>query len=210
MKITILCSDKNHKIFPYIQKWKSLNSKIHKISLITKSKNAKNGDFLFLIACTEIIKLDIRSKFKHTLLIHESNLPKGRGWSPLVWDILAGKKIIYVSLLEAEDQVDSGKIWKKEIINLEGHEIFDEINSKLFPICMNLINFAIKNHKSIVPKSQKGKPTFYSQRTPIDSEISIKQSIASQFNQLRIADTERYPCFFDYKGIRYKITIEKI
>jgi methionyl-tRNA formyltransferase len=210
MKITIIISDKTHKIFPYLEKWKLKNSKKHVISLVTKSKDIKNGDFLFLIACTEMINLKIRSKFKHTLLIHESNLPKGRGWSPLIWDILNGKNKIHISLLEAEDKVDSGKIWKKESFNFEGNEIFDEINSRIFPICIHLIDFAIKNYKTILPKPQKGKPIYYPKRTPINSEISINKSIKSQFNQIRIADTERYPCFFNYKGFKYKITITKM
>ena len=36
-----------------------------------------DGDILFLISCLEIIKADLRSRFKHTLVIHESDLPHG-------------------------------------------------------------------------------------------------------------------------------------
>ena len=66
------------------------------------------GDILFLVSCSEIVKKDIRMKFRHTLVLHASSLPKGRGWSPHIWEILNGADQIVISLLEAEDKIDSG------------------------------------------------------------------------------------------------------
>jgi len=45
---------------------------------------------------------------------------------------------------------------------------------------------------------------------PVDSKIDVNKSISEQFNLLRMTDNERYPCYFDYKGHRYKITLKKI
>ena len=67
----------------------------------------------FLISFLHIVKKEIRHRFKHTLVIHASDLPVGKGWSPHIWEILKGNNKITVSLLEAEDKVDSGNIWKK-------------------------------------------------------------------------------------------------
>ncbi|MBS83521.1 MAG: UDP-glucuronic acid dehydrogenase [Gammaproteobacteria bacterium] len=210
MKLTILCSSKEHPIFPQLLKWKESNSKNHQIHLINSRNEVSDGDILFLISCTEIIGNEIRKNFKKTLVVHASDLPKGRGWSPHVWSILKGSNKIVVSLLEAEDKVDSGNIWKKQNIYLVGHELFDEINSKIFSTTLELMNFTIENFEKIKPTSQEGDPgEYYPQRFPKDSEIDIKKSILEQFNLLRISDTNRFPCFFNYKGHKYKIFLEK-
>ena len=211
MDITILCSDNKHKIVPFLEKWKKSNLTNHNISIIHHSSEVKNGDILFLISCLEIINENIRSKFKHTLVIHESDLPHGRGWSPIQWEILNGSNSITIALLDAADKVDSGDIWKKNIIKLEGHELSNEINEKIFPAKLELLDFAIKNINSVNKIIQKEiDEPYFTRRTPKDSEIDINKSISEQFNLLRIADNERYPCFFKYKGHNYKISLTKI
>jgi len=211
LNITILITHKEHKIIPYLKKWQTSNSKTHKISLVHDSSEVKNGDILFLISCLEIINLDIRSKFKHTLVIHESDLPHGKGWSPLQWQIINGVNSIFVTLLDAIDHVDSGDIWAKKTVELEEHELADEINDKIFPVKLDLMDFAIKSIDTIKKTPQeKIDESHYPKRTPVDSKIDVNKSISEQFNLLRIADNERYPCYFDYKGHRYKITLKKI
>jgi methionyl-tRNA formyltransferase len=210
LNITIICSDRTHKIFSYLEKWKANNANRHKIRLTT-SKDVEGGDILFLISCTEIIDQNIRNKFKKTLVIHESDLPKGRGWSPMIWQILEGSNIIPITLLEAEDKVDSGAIWQKKFVKLEGHETSSEINSKIFPEKIKMIDFAIEHFDDITPSLQENTvPTYFLKRTSKDSEIDVEKPISKQFNLLRIADPERYPCFFRFRNHKYKISIEKI
>jgi methionyl-tRNA formyltransferase len=211
MDITIICTDKTHKIFPFLEQWKEENSELHKISLINKSNDGINGDILFLISCHEIIRKNIRDKFKNTLVIHESDLPHGKGWSPIQWQILRGENLITITLFEASDKVDFGDIWDKRQVRFEGHELSDEINEKVFPLKLELMNYAINSVNKIKPHLQKdiNEPHF-PKRTPKDSEINIEKSLAEQFNLLRIADNERYPCFFNYKGYTYQIFLKKI
>jgi len=211
MNITILCSDPTHKIYPYLQKWKDINSKNHTVYLINSSKDVLSGDILFLISCSEIISKDIRNNFSKTLVIHESDLPQGRGWSPLVWQILEGSNVIPITLLEAEDKVDSGDIWNKSFVQLEDHETFSEINNKIFPEKLKLMDFAIQTFSSITPTAQSSENiTYYQKRTPSDSKLDTIKSISEQFDLLRIADDVRYPCYFKFRGHKYKIVIEKI
>lgn len=210
MNITILCSDPTHKIYPYLQKWKDVNSINHVVNLVNSSKDVSSGDILFLVSCTEIIHSDIRNNFHKTLVIHESDLPKGRGWSPLVWQILEGSNVIPITLLEAEDKVDCGDIWTKSFVQLEGHETFSEINTKIFPEKLKLMDFAIQNFSSITPISQsKENTTYYQKRIPSDSKLSVTKSIGEQFDLLRIADDVRYPCYFEFRGHKYTLSIKK-
>ena len=210
MDITIICSDKQHKIFPYLEKWVTKNSKNYNISLVTKSKEITKGDILFLISFIEIIKVDIRKRFKHALVIHESDLPDGKGWSPLTWQIINGTNTIPISLFDAKDKVDSGDIWKKTYVKLEDHEITNEINFKIFTAKIKLMDFAIKSMNSIKKIPQEGKSSFFSRRKPEHSELDVNKTIKEQFDLMRIADNERYPCFFNFRGHRYKVTLSKI
>ena len=51
---------------------------------------------------------------KFNLVPHESDLPKGKGMSPLSWQILENKKKIYFSLIEATSKIDGGLIYYKK------------------------------------------------------------------------------------------------
>ena len=211
MEITIICSDKNHKIYPMLESWKEKNSSLNQIKLVNYRNEIQSGDILFLISCTEFINKEIRNKFQKTLLIHESDLPEGRGWSPLQWIIVEGNNTVPLTLLEAVDKIDAGPIWIKRFVNLEGHELVDEITTKVFSEKLNLMDFAVKNFNSVIPYQQtEDHVTYYKKRTPNDSEINVEKSIAEQFDKLRIADERRYPCFFKFRNHTYKITLEKI
>lgn len=210
MKISILCSDDRHPVYPYLQEWAEKMGKAHQVSLAQKNAQLEGGDILFLISTTEIVKKHVRDKYKISLVIHASDLPKGRGWSPHIWQILEGKKSIVVTLLEAGDKVDSGDIWLKKEMILEDHELFDEINEKLFKIETELMDLAVKEYGKIKPIKQKdSEPTYYPKRTSEDSSIDISRPLAEQFDLLRVADPDRFPAFFDFRGHRYQLNIEK-
>lgn len=211
-RYTILCGNKNHPLYDYTKEWILKHSKKDEIAFISSSKEISwTGEFLFLLACSEIIKDDIRSKFDHTLVLHASDLPEGRGWSPYIWDIVAGKSDLTMSLLEAKDPVDTGDIWAKEKINIEKYELFDEINNKLFAAQLGLIARCI-NGETFNITSQSDidiKPSYHKKRSLADSELDINKSIASQFDLLRVCDPNRYPAFIEIDGQKYLIKIEK-
>ena len=52
----------------------------------------------------KIVKKSILLRSKYNLIVHESNLPKGRGMSPINWQILEDKSKIYFSLIEANEK----------------------------------------------------------------------------------------------------------
>ena len=75
---------------------------------------------------------------------------------------------------------------------------------------IKLMDFAIKSMNSIKKIPQEGKSSFFSRRKPEDSELDVNKTIKEQFDLMRIADNERYPCFFNFRGHRYKVTLSKI
>lgn len=210
-KITLLCTEASHPIYSYLIEWKEKNDHLYEIILLNKvNKIVSGGDILFLISCSEIVKAETKTFFSHVLVLHASDLPKGRGWSPHIWDVLAGKVSLTLSLIEAEEPVDTGNIWKKQIIQLNGNELFDEINNLVFKAELELIQWATINYRTCKPaKQKKGHSNYYRKRTPADSELDIEKTIASQFNLLRVCDPNRFPAFFYKNGQRYNIRIEK-
>jgi methionyl-tRNA formyltransferase len=165
---------------------------------------------LFLISCHEIIKPPLLDKYLHSLVIHASDLPNGKGMSPHVWQILQGKKELVVSLLEAGVNLDSGDIWHQEVIDIPVTALHDEIHRLLFEAEMRLMTWAVENRATVHPRRQIGRSSFYAKRTPEDSRISLQSTIEEAFNILRVADPQRYPAFFEYEGVRFKIKIERI
>ncbi|RYZ82611.1 MAG: UDP-glucuronic acid dehydrogenase [Proteobacteria bacterium] len=211
MKISILCSSANHPIDAWLKKWIEINKQDHEIQLIRKKSQLNSGDLLFLISCSEIIGHRDRNRFRRTLVIHASDLPRGRGWSPHVWRIIEGESDITVTLLEAEDKVDSGKIWKQEKLTIPRTALFDEINSQLFEAELKLMDFAIENFDSLIPVSQEDntEPTYYPRRTPSDSKLDASKSIEDQFDLIRVCDPTRFPATVLVRGKLFKLTLER-
>ena len=210
MNISILCSDKLHPIYPKLEKWKLSQQRHHSVALVSRKTELTSGDLLFLISCQEIIDASVRQNFSKTLVIHASDLPKGRGWSPHIWQLLEGQLEIVVTLLEAADSVDTGDIWKKLPIHITRHELADEINEKLFDAELKLMTFAVDNFQTVHPQPQTNTDaTYYPKRSTVDSRIDPHKSIADQFDLIRISDPNRYPAFFDLHGHRYIIRLEK-
>lgn len=169
------------------------------------------GDFLFLVSWHDIVAPPVRDRFRHALLLHASDLPEGRGWSPHVWTVLEGGSRITVSLLEVADAVDTGRIWRKEVIELDGTELYDEINRAVFGAELRLMDFAIQNADAVTPVPQDSrKPTYYRRRDPTDSELDPERSLAEQFDLLRVSDPRRYPAFFRLRGNKYRLIIERM
>src|SRR3990172_4556915 len=101
MKISILCTDINHPVINSLRGWMGyVSSKGHAATLVFDKAELCGGDILFLVSCSQIIRDVEREKYKVTLVLHASDLPKGRGWSPYIWSVLDGANQITVSLLE--------------------------------------------------------------------------------------------------------------
>ncbi len=210
MKVSVLCSSETHPIYPHLETWLKSMDGIHQVELLRRKAELTGGDVLFLISCHEIISLQERQKYAASLVIHASDLPEGRGWSPHIWQILEGKNKIAVSLIEAQDKVDTGAIWTQRHLELEGHELSDEINDKLFAIELDLMNHALEIVGSGRPEPQDDRPpSYYPRRKPEDSRLDPYQSVAEQFDLLRVADPKRFPAFFDLRGHRYLVRVEK-
>lgn len=211
MKITILCSDAQHPVNTYLQSWINAHSERHQIDLVRTKSELSKGDLLYLISCSEIVTEADRQPYLKALVIHASDLPRGRGWSPHIWQLLDGAKALTLTLLEAANKVDSGDIWKKIEISVGEDALSDEINHLVFEAELQLMDFAVQNFAIIAPQPQSTaiEPTYYPKRSPLDSKIDPQKTIEDQFNLMRICDPNRFPAYFELHGHKYFIRLEK-
>lgn len=211
MKITVLCSDLQHPVNAYVQRWAEAQTGLHEVDIIQKKSQLRGGEILFLVSCSEIINTNDRAQYKACLVLHASDLPKGRGWSPHIWALIEGAEVITLSMLEAEDKVDSGRVWRKSDITVPKHALWDEINHRLFTAEVDMIDYAVRNYLLVTPQAQTetDRATYYPKRTPKDSQIDPHKSIAEQFDLIRVCDPDRFPAYFEHLGRRYILKLER-
>jgi methionyl-tRNA formyltransferase len=167
------------------------------------------GSIVFAVGNTRILSTEFLDRMKAVLVVHESALPLGKGFAPVQWQILYGKKVIPVCLIEATANVDSGEVFGRTEFSLNGSELYQEIRSLQADATKFLISEYLNGFPNVYGRPQVGEESFFQKRTPADSKIDPNRSITDQFDLLRIANNEEWPAFFDHLGCTYILKIEK-
>ena len=173
------------------------------------SSKIKNYEIVFVLSYTRILGPSFLSNNKLAMVVHSSNLPKGKGFAPLQWQILEGKNNITFSLIEINEEVDAGDIILQKVLNLDGTELYDELRYKQSKITFELVEEFLKIYPSYRRTKQKGKETFYRKRNAKDSELNLDKTLRELFPLLRINNNDEWPSFFSYKGNKYILKIFK-
>ena len=212
MNVTVLSTDRRHPVWPALEGWqRDMRARGHDVVLCSDKAEALGGDILFLVSCSQIVGDAERQRYEQVLVLHASELPQGRGWSPHIWSIVGGADRLTVCLIEARDPVDTGDVLLRATVGLDGHELLAEINARLFACELDLMTQAVERGAPIAGTPQAGEAGPYlRKRTPEDSRLDPSRTIADQFDLLRVVDNERYPAFFDHRGHRYLIKIERV
>ena len=169
----------------------------------------RDFDIVFVLGYTKIISAKVISECDHIFVIHESDLPSGRGFSPLQWQILQGKNRIKVCLLKVANGVDTGDIIEHTEIFLDGTELHADLREKQARATIELIGRFLAKFPEYQTYQQVGCPTYYRKREIADSELDVDKTIREQFNLLRICNNKDWPAFFEINGEKYVVQIEK-
>ena len=197
---------------PHLEQLKTtFEAQGHRVVLASKPDEMLGGDFLFLLSYWGIVSPSVLNRYLHSLVVHASNLPNGRGWSPATWSILDGCTRLPVCLLEASDKVDRGDIYYRDEVELCGDELIEEwrelIVRKTAELCLKFVANFPKVLDSRERQPEEG--TYFPRRGPADSKLDPSKTLEQLFNQLRVVDNTVYPAFFDLNGHRYILRIEK-
>ena len=168
------------------------------------------GDVCLLLSCGRLLNAEQLALHRYNLVVHESALPQGQGWSPMTWQILEGASSIPITLFEAVSDLDAGSIYLQQQIMLQGHELVDEWRGlqacATFDLCLTWFD----HHQEVVEaaKPQYGEASHYPRRRPADSRLDPELSLAEQFNLLRVVDNQLYPASFRWRGRRFILNLQ--
>ena len=210
MRITIFTDNQKSWFVPFGRK---LNEKLlalgHDSNYIFDKNDISEGDVCFLLSCSKLLQKDYLLRNKNNIVVHASDLPSGKGFSPLQWQILENKDKIVLTLFEVDEAVDSGPYYFKDNVTFFGYELYDEMREILGDKIVEMCVIYSESKDKLAPIEQEGIESFYKKRNFNDDEININLTIAEQFNLIRIADFENYPLWFNYLGKKYFIKVER-
>lgn len=206
--ITFLFDKHNNWIEPHIrQSGKFFDNPKYTFKTSHNPDEVFNQDIVFILGYTKILKPEFLAKNQLNLVVHESDLPLGKGFSPVQWQILDGKNEITVCLIEASDPVDSGDLLFKSSFNLTGYELYDEIRMQQATATLQAITDFLGVYPGLTRTKQTGKDSFYPRRSSQDAELDVDKSVREQFNLLRIGNNEEWPSHFYIDGHKYVVKV---
>lgn len=149
--------------------------------------------YIFFTHWSDYIKTNIYNEYK-CILFHMTDLPYGRGGSPLQNLILNGHKQTKISAITVTKDLDAGDVYLKYPLELVGsaQEIYERTSRIIHTIMIPKI---LK--ENIIPVSQEGTVTKFNRRNQKQSEITEEvTSISDLYNFIRMLDADGYPRAF--------------
>ncbi len=210
MTITILTDSADSWFVPYGNTLSDRLTELgHDAVYVHDKKDIREGDICFLLSCNRIVQPKYLERNKHNIVVHASDLPAGKGFAPVKWQVWEGKNTIPITLFEAVEAVDAGDWYIKDEICYEGHELLGEIHETMAIKINEMCIAFVEEYDNMSPTPQSGEESFYSRMTDDHDRIDPEKSIAEQWNSFRISDNELYPRWFEYRGHKYIMKIEK-
>jgi methionyl-tRNA formyltransferase len=148
-------------------------------------------DWIFFPHWSWIIPEDIYANFR-CVIFHMTDLPYGRGGSPLQNLIVRGHKATKISAIVCSKGLDTGDIYRKRDLSLEGTA--EQILVRASDVIEEMIRDLLE--QSPVPEPQNGEVTIFARRTPADGDISGLTNTKSVYDYIRMLDADGYPRAF--------------
>jgi methionyl-tRNA formyltransferase len=180
----------------------------YEVKIITKKEDLTyekikkiNPEYIFFPHWSWIIPKEIYNNFE-CVVFHMTDLPFGRGGSPLQNLILRGIKKTKISAIKPVEELDAGPIYMKRPLSLAGsaEDIYKRASKIIFEI---MIPYLLKN--KVKPKPQKGKIVIFKRRTPEESKIPEDITFEKVYDYIRMLDAEGYPpAFLETKNLKFE------
>lgn len=182
----------------------------HDIKIITEKEHLSvevldsfQPDYVFFPHWSYMIPANIYERYE-CVVFHMTDLPFGRGGSPLQNLIVRGFDETKISAIKVQKEIDAGPIYMKEDVSLKGSatEIFERVSDIIFE---KMIPRFLD--EKIEPIEQCGKPTFFKRRTPDESELKTDMEMMEIYDYIRMLDAEGYPSAFMNFG-KFKLSFQ--
>jgi len=139
-----------------------------------------------------------------TVIFHMTDLPYGRGGSPLQNLIQRGHSSTMLTALRCGPGLDAGDVYLKKPLSLHGSA------EEIFLRADNLIEQMIEKivREEPVASPQQGEPVLFSRRNPAQSNLAScpEGDLSAWYDQIRMLDAEGYPhAFLEIHGMRLEL-----
>ncbi len=174
---------------------KKLQVKIHCISkkeeLNFDDIQKINPKYIFFPHWSYIIPSNIYENFE-CVIFHMTDVPFGRGGSPLQNLISRGIYETKITALRCEKELDAGPVYLKRPFSLYGAA--EEIYIRASKVIEEMIEYIIQNQPE--PKAQEGDVVYFKRRTPKEGDLSQLDTLEQVFDYIRMLDADGYPRAF--------------
>jgi methionyl-tRNA formyltransferase len=167
-----------------------------------KSIKSINPKYIFFLHWSEKIKPEIYENF-NCIVFHMTDLPYGRGGSPLQNLIIRGHTDTMLSAIKVVEQLDAGDVYLKKPLSLNGSA--REIFSRAAELMYTMINQIIETNPTPMPQS--GTVEVFKRRKPEESNISEIKDPKIIYDYIRMLDADGYPAaFFENTSFKFEFT----
>ncbi|TGK17548.1 methionyl-tRNA formyltransferase [Leptospira fluminis] len=161
-------------------------------------------EFVFVPHWSFLIPKEIFSEFK-TVIFHMTDLPYGRGGSPLQNLIQRGHTKTKISAIECGDGLDAGPVYCKQDLDLYGtaEEIFLRASKTIHSMILKILR------ERMQPIPQSGAVTEFKRRKPEESDLLSGKSRSEEdiYDFIRMLDAPGYPkAFIDMGEFRIEFS----
>ena len=148
-------------------------------------------EYIFFPHWSWIIPKEIHNKF-NCVIFHMTDLPYGRGGSPLQNLIVRGHTETKLTALRCVSELDAGPIYLKRPLSLSGtaEEILGHASDLITDMIVELVQV------QPVPVAQQGEVVEFKRRQPKDGNISELDSLVHLYDYIRMLDADGYPHAF--------------
>jgi len=126
------------------------------------------------------------------VIFHMSDVPFGRGGSPLQNLVARGISETKLTALRCVAELDAGPVYLKRPLSLLGTA--EEILMRTSQLTGEMIEEILQNRPE--PQPQVGEPTIFRRRVRQDGNIDSLESLEGVFDYIRMLDAEGYPLAF--------------
>src|SRR5579863_3308233 len=158
--------------------------------------------YLFSLHWSWKVPQEIVDQFE-CVCFHMTDVPFGRGGSPLQNLISLGHRETKLTALRMTNDFDAGPVYGKEPLSLEGGA--EEIYLRAGRLSAKMIERIIRQEPKPVP--QRGKAVDFKRRKPAESEVVNPTSLEQMHDFIRMLDAEGYPrAFLKHAGFRFEFS----
>ena len=161
-----------------------------------------NPKFIFIPHWSYLIPAEIYDNY-NCIVFHMTDLPYGRGGSPLQNLIVRGHTETKISALKVEEELDAGDIYLKRPLSLHGTA--EEIFLRFGKVVIKMIETIVEENP--IPVPQNGRSLNFKRRNKDDGNLEELQDLEILFDYIRMLDAKRYPkSFLETKYFRFEFS----